>query len=238
MSARPFQLKEFRIEQDRCAMKVGTDGILLGAWVHIPQEASKLLDVGTGSGLIAMQLAQRSSADSIDAVELEPGAFEQAVTNFENSPWPDRLFCYHASFQEFATEVDETYDLIVSNPPFYTDTFKELKNERAAARHAQSLPFEELLRGTEKLLSKGGTCAFVLPYREECFFIDLAERSGLYPSRITRVKGSPQSETKRSLLQFSRDRKSPNPEMLVIEEKRHQYTAAYRELVRDFYLNM
>jgi len=238
MSARPFQLKEFRIDQDRCAMKVGTDGILLGAWVSIPEEASKLLDIGTGTGLIALQMAQRSSAELIDAVELEPGAFEQAVVNFENSPWPDRLFCYHASFQEFAQEIDETYDLIVSNPPFYKDTYKELVAERATARHEQSLPFDELLRGTEKLLSEKGTCAFILPYKEEKHYIELAERSGLYPSRITRVKGSPQSETKRSLLQLCRERTKPMLEELVIENKRHQYTEEYKCLVRDFYLNM
>ena len=121
---KPFRFKEFSVAQDRCAMKIGTDAVLLGAWVSLEHQPESILDIGTGSGVIALQLAQRSTAELIDALEIEPEAYQQAVENFENSPWSDRLFCYHASLQEFTEEIEERYELIVSNPPFYTDAFK------------------------------------------------------------------------------------------------------------------
>ena len=120
----PFHFKEFSVAHDKCAMKIGTDAVLLGAWVECEQ-ANSILDIGTGTGIIALQMAQRSFAELIDAIEIEGNAYEQAVENFEQSIWGDRLFCYHASLQEFVEEMDEKYDLIISNPPFYTSTFKE-----------------------------------------------------------------------------------------------------------------
>ena len=131
MSGKPFHFKEFSILQDQCAMKVGTDGVLLGAWVKVADNTESILDIGTGTGLIALQMAQRSGAETIDALEIENKAFEQAVENFETSSWADRLYCYHTSLQEFAEEIEEQYDLIVSNPPYFNDTFKELDQERA-----------------------------------------------------------------------------------------------------------
>ena len=121
-----FKFKEFSIHQDKTAMKIGTDAVLLGAWVFLENEIDSILDVGSGTGIIALMLAQRSFALIIDAVEIDNDAYEQTVTNFENSNWGDRLYCYHSSFQNFADEIaeeDETYDLIISNPPFYTDEF-------------------------------------------------------------------------------------------------------------------
>ena len=115
MPESPFRFKQFNVAQSKSAMKVGTDGVLLGAWVRILDGVDSVLDVGTGTGLIALQIAQRCDSEIIDALEIESGAFEQAVENFENSPWSDRLFCYHASLQEFEMEMDERYDLIVCN---------------------------------------------------------------------------------------------------------------------------
>ena len=112
---KPFKFKEFSIHQDQCAMKVGTDGVLLGAWASLDKQPESILDIGAGTGLIALQLAQRSSAETIDAIELDNDAYEQCVANFEASPWGDRLFCYHAGFDEFVDEMDDSYDLIVSN---------------------------------------------------------------------------------------------------------------------------
>ena len=145
MPNEPFQFKQFSIEQDKTAMKVGTDGVLLGAWVAISSNPFSILDVGAGTGLIALMLAQRSNAETIDAVELNEEAYEQTVENFEKSDWSDRLFCYHASLQEFTNEFEDKYDLIVSNPPFYTATYKELPSSRALARHTESLSYSELL---------------------------------------------------------------------------------------------
>ena len=127
---KPFKFKEFSVLQDRCAMKIGTDGVLLGSWVTVDDNIQSILDIGTGTGVIALMLAQRSQAGIVDALEIDTDAYEQAVENFENSIWADRLFCYHASFQEFFAEIEEQYDLIVSNPPYIgkNEEFKLSKN--------------------------------------------------------------------------------------------------------------
>ncbi len=122
--SKSFQFKEFTVQQDRCAMKIGTDGVLLGAWASLNHFPNSILDIGTGTGVIALQLAQRSSAELVDALEIDDDAYEQAMSNFETSPWGDRLFCYHAGFNEFTEEIDDTYELIVSNPPFYSENYK------------------------------------------------------------------------------------------------------------------
>ena len=233
-----FRFKEFEIQQDKTAMKVGTDGVLLGAWTEIKEDVRSVLDIGTGTGLIALQIAQRSDCEIIDALEIEPNAYEQAVTNFENSDWGDRLFCYHASLQEFTEEIEDTYDLIISNPPFYNSTFKELEQNRALARHTQNLTFDELLQGTSKLLSESGSCAFIIPYQEEEKFLEIAQKNNLFPNRITRVKGNVNTSIKRSLLQLSFVKTTPKIEELSIEIERHQYTQTYIQLVQDFYLKM
>ena len=219
-------------------MKIGTDGVLLGAWVNIPDNIESILDIGTGTGLLALQMAQKSDAELIDALEIEDAAFEQAVENFEDSPWSDRLFCYHASLQNFVSEIDDQYDLILCNPPYYTDTFKELNQERALARHTHSLNFEILLTSTSKLLKADGQCAFIIPFKEEEGFIEIAETFQLNPIRITRVRGNLNSSLKRSLIQFSKNSGKLEINELSIEVKRHQYTEDYKKLVQDFYLDM
>ena len=238
MSGEPFHFKEFSIQQDQCAMKVGTDGVLLGAWVKVADNTESILDIGTGTGLIALQMAQRTGAETIDALEIENKAFEQAVENFETSSWADRLYCYHTSLQEFAEEIEEQYNLIVSNPPYFNDTFKELDQKRATARHTHKLSYKELLSATNKLLSPQGSCAFIIPFREESDFLSLASLKELYPIRITRVRGNKQSDIKRSLLQFTRIQTQVIPDELIIENSRHVYTTEYTALVKDFYLNM
>lgn len=244
----PFHFKEFSINQDRCAMKIGTDGVLLGAWVSIDSDVNQILDLGAGTGIIALQLAQRNAYADIDAVEVDDAAFEQCTDNFENSPWADRLFCYHASAQEFATEMDETYDLIVSNPPFYSPSDhkdeslikgeKKMSNSRKIARFNDSLPFEHLIGCVHKLLSENGIFALILPRKEEESFISLASEAGLYPRRICRVRGNNTSEEKRSLLEFTFQVSEIELTELTIETERHNYTDAYRDLVKDFYLKM
>lgn len=235
--SKPFRFKQFTILQDQTAMKVGTDGVLLGAWVSLENPES-ILDIGSGTGLIALMLAQRSDAFQIDAIEIEDDAYEQAVTNFENSDWSDRLFCYHASLQEFAEEMDEQYDLIVSNPPFYTDSFESSDSNRSLARFESALPFEELIESTAKLLSKNGNLALITPYKEEEKVLKIALKNELFPQKITRVKGTANSEIKRSLLLFSFQENTPEIDELIIELSRHQYTDAFKELVKDFYLKL
>lgn len=234
----PFTFKQFTVNQDRCAMKIGTDGVLLGAWISLDKSPQSILDVGAGTGVIALQLAQRSFSEIIDAIEIDPDAFEQCVENFEASDWGDRLFCYHASVQELAEEAEEQYDLIVSNPPFYTDEYKSKDIARNKARSAAALPFEMLLKSVSMLLSETGQFSLILPRKEEESFIRLATTYGLFPSKICRVKGSVSSEEKRSMLEFSFQKQTVIIEELTIEISRHNYTASYVNLVKDFYLNM
>ena len=138
---KPFKFKEFIVYQDRCAMKIGTDSVLLGAWTNISNSPESVLDIGAGTGIIGLMMAQRSSAECIDAIEIDEDAFEQCVENFEASPWADRLFCYHASLDEFLVEVDDKYDLIISNPPFYSEEFSSGDSARDQARRNSSLAF-------------------------------------------------------------------------------------------------
>ena len=238
MSKATFSFKEFSLSQDRSAMKVGTDGVLLGAWTQIDENISSILDIGTGTGLIALQLAQRCDCEIIDALEIEPSAFEQAVENFESSPWSDRLYCYHASLQEFQLEIDDKYDLIVCNPPFYNNSFKAHGPQRNLARQAETLDFEELLNGVASLLNQQGTCAFIVPHDQEQTITDLGLQQGLHAYRITRVKGSPERPVKRSLIQMRRQKEDIDISELTIETSRHNYTQDYIDLVRDFYLKM
>ncbi|SDW49352.1 tRNA1Val (adenine37-N6)-methyltransferase [Lutibacter oricola] len=237
--SKPFQFKQFSVQQDKTAMKVGTDGVLLGAWATIEDSVNSILDIGSGTGVISLMMAQRSFAETIDAVELNDEAYIQTVENFEQSDWGDRLFCYHASFQQFVDEMEgEEYDLIISNPPFYTSTYKELDSDRAMARHSESLNYKELFGGVVNLLSKNGTFCVVFPNSEESNIIKLAEQIGLYPAKITRVKGTPTSEIKRSLIQFSFNKVEIKLNELIIEIDRHVYTKDYINLVEDFYLKM
>jgi tRNA1Val (adenine37-N6)-methyltransferase len=233
-----FQFKQFSVEQDKCAMKVGTDGVLLGAWAPLDNTPYSILDIGAGTGVIALMLAQRSNAEQIDALEIDDDAYEQAVNNFENSPWGDRLFCYHAGLDEFMEEPEDEYDLIISNPPFYTEDYTTGNEQRDKARFSASLPFEDLVEGASLLLSDEGIFCVIIPYKEEEKFLALAREFDLYPFKITHVKGTPDSEIKRSLLAFSRDEKDTMTDNLVIETARHQYTDAYIALTGDFYLKM
>ena len=234
-----FQFKQFSVEQDRCAMKIGTDGVLLGAWTPIPDNIFSVLDVGAGTGIIALMLAQRSTAEQIDALEIDEEAYEQAVENFENSPWRDRLFCFHAGLDEFVEEPEDEYDLIISNPPFYTEDYKTENEQRDLARFADAMPFEDLVEAADLLLSENGIFSAIIPYKEEEKFIALAKDFDLFPIKITRVKGTPTSEIKRSLLAFSRNISENFPvDELVIETSRHIYTEEYIALTKDFYLKM
>lgn len=219
-------------------MKVGTDGVLLGAWTPVSHNPYSVLDIGAGTGLIALMLAQRTNAAQIDAIEIDGDAYEQAVENFENSPWADRLFCFHAGLDEFIEEPEDEYDLIVSNPPFYTEDYKSGDTQRDTARFASAMPFEDLVEAAHLLLSEDGIFAVIVPFKEEAKFTALADDFELYPIKITRVKGTASSETIRSLIAFSRHQNDCEVDELVIETARHDYTDAYSKLTGEFYLKM
>ena len=220
-------------------MKIGTDGVLLGAWTPLKSNPFSILDIGAGTGILALMLAQRSNAQVIDAIEIDDDAYEQCVGNFENSDWGDRLFCYHASLEEFAEEIEDTYDLIVCNPPFYGENYKSDDAQRDLARFQDAMPFNHLIESVSKLLSEDGIFSVIIPFKEEQVFMEFASNFNLFPFQILHVKGTPTSETKRSLIAFSSNRDSTiETTELIIETSRHRYTDDYINLTKDFYLKM
>ncbi|MBT8273211.1 MAG: methyltransferase [Bacteroidia bacterium] len=238
MSDRAFKFKQFTVEQDKCAMKIGTDSVLLGAWATLDHNPLFILDIGSGTGIIALMQAQRSNAQNIDAIEIDDSAFEQCLENFENSKWSDRLFCYHASLLEFTEDIDDQYDLIICNPPFYSESFKTENKQRNLARFADAMPFDHLITSVVKLMSRQGHFCVVLPYSEAGRFVKLAQENGLYPNKITHVKGNPDVDIKRSLIDLSFTDVPAKINELIIENKRHQYTKDYIDLTKDFYLKL
>lgn len=233
-----FTFKQFQVNQDRCAMKIGTDGVLLGAWTPLINNPFNVLDIGAGTGILSLMLAQRSNAEQIDAIEIDEDAYEQCVENFETSPWGDKLFCFHAGLDEFVDEPEDEYDLIISNPPFYTDDYKTDNTSRDLARFEDALPFEELIEAAALLLSDNGIFSVIIPFKEEERFVSMCKELDLFPLKITRVKGTPTSEIKRSLLAFCRIEQTPLIDELIIEISRHNYTPEYIELTKEFYLKM
>jgi tRNA1Val (adenine37-N6)-methyltransferase len=219
-------------------MKIGTDSVLLGAWASVEKQPFSVLDIGAGTGILALMLAQRSHAELIDAIEIDNNAFEQCVNNFEQSPWGDRLFCYHASLEIFVNEIEDQYDLIVCNPPFYTEDYKTKNDQRDLARFQDAMPFEDLIESASKLLTENGIFSVVIPFKEENKFIETASKFNLSIKRTLHVKGNPASETKRSLLEFSFLSGNTEVNSLIIETERHQYTQEYINLTKDFYLKM
>ena len=234
-----FQFKQFNINQERCAMKIGTDAVLLGAWCPINNNPFSILDIGAGTGILSLMLAQRSNAQQIDAIEIEENAYEQCVENFEASHWGDRLFCYHASLNDFINEPEDQYDIIISNPPFYSEDYKTDNSQRDLARFQDALPFEELVKATTLLLSENGIFAVIIPFKEENRLLNLCAQAELFPIKMTRVKGTPTGPIIRSLIAFKRyELPVLSANELVIESSRHVYTEAYTKLTRDFYLKM
>jgi len=234
-----FQFKQFNVNQDRCAMKIGTDAVLLGAWCPINNNPFSILDIGAGTGILSLMLAQRSNTQQIDAIEIEENAYEQCVENFEASHWGDRLFCYHASLNDFINEPEDQYDIIISNPPFYSEDYKTDNSQRDLARFQDALPFEELVKATTLLLSENGIFAVIIPFKEENRLLNLCAQAELFPIKMTRVKGTPTGPIIRSLLAFKRyELPVLSANELVIESSRHMYTEAYTKLTRDFYLKM
>ena len=234
-----FQFKQFTVQQDRCAMKIGTDSVLLGAWTPIENKPFSILDIGAGTGILSLMLAQKSAAEQIDSLEIDEDAYEQCVENFENSPWSDRLFCFHAGLDEFIEEPEDEYDIIISNPPFYSEDYKSDTSQRDLARFQDALPFEDLVEAADLLLSENGIFAVIIPFKEEERFIDLCAEVELFPVKVTRVKGSYTTPFVRSLLAFKRYELSVlEADELVIEINRHEYTDDYINLTKDFYLKM
>lgn len=214
-------------------MKVGTDGVLLGAWASCQQ---RILDVGTGSGLIALMLAQRFEAAQIDAVDIDGDAVRQATDNFAHSKWSNRLHCRQIAVQDLAQE-DVRYDAIVSNPPYFVDSLKNPNLQRQTARHTDTLSNEELLASCEHLLTADGVLSLILPAESEQVVLDTAKSVGLYPTRLVHVYSKPGKPVKRILLELQKRNDQPCEEShFYIESAISPRSDEYTALTKDFYL--
>jgi tRNA1Val (adenine37-N6)-methyltransferase len=230
-----FQFKQFRIQQDKCAMKVGTDGVLLGAWTN-PANAKRILDIGTGTGLIAIMLAQRSNA-LIDAIEIDKSAYLQAVENGSSCPWSDRLRFFHSSFTDFIENSDQVYDLIISNPPYHKESTRSPIAVRQQARHSENLSYVSILESASELIKSNGRISLILPASEEMNAQKIAEENRMFCICLTHLIPSPGKEVSRSLLELSKQYQPLIEDIIMIEEKgRHQYSPDYLRLTRDYYL--
>lgn len=235
MSNSSFQFKEFTVLQDKCAMKVGTDGVLLGAWTPM-NDAKCVLDVGTGTGLIALQLAQRNQQAGIIALEIDSAAVTQATENVFRSPWADRIKVICHDFQTYNPE--NKFELIVSNPPYFVDAMKCPDEQRCMARHASGLNYISLFRKSARLLTEEGMISIIIPSEAEKMVMDAAWDSRLFPSHRMLVFTRPRKPCRRILLAFSFQEKECVQESLCIETEHNEYTAEYIALTKDFYLKM
>lgn len=248
MSSGNFRFKQFTVWHDRCAMKVGTDGVLLGAWCPLPiSKASnipypKILDIGTGSGLIALMLAQRLSSEhcpySIDAIDIDADAVAQAADNFALSPWADTLHVHNSTLQDWQSSLASNYDLIVSNPPYFQDSLKNPNAQRATARHTDTLSYAELVAHAARLLHEDGMLALVLPIEAEQEILALASEYGLCPTHITHVHSKPGKPAKRLLVAFQHKkcREDVPIDIFYIESEHAPRSDEYQALTREFYL--
>lgn len=232
-----FQFKQFTIHQDRCAMKVGTDGVVLGAWSE-PATAQRILDIGTGTGLIALMVAQRTGA-FIDAIDIDEEAYIQAKGNANASAFSQRIQVYHSSLQAFKEHpAAGTYDLIISNPPYFSNSLKSPDRQRTTARHTDTLSLDDLIRDSAELLNPTGRISLILPSEGKTDLSRIAEQHHLYITRLTDLFPTPASMPKRFLVELS---DTPNPgfqeESLTIEIARHTYTPEYRALTKEYYLH-
>ena len=232
-----FRFKKFSLEQQECTMKIGTDGILLGAWVSI-EGAKSILDVGTGTGLIAIMCAQRNDKANIHGVEIDEASYNLASQNASNAPWADRISMYHNSVQEFVGSHAQKFDLIISNPPFFSGgTFSD-KERRTSMRHTVKLSHGDLLRSVNNLLTLEGKFAVILPYIEGLRFVELAEQSKLYAERITKVFPRSDKRVERLLIEFVRTKPTGIKEntLIIRNENNEDVSQDFKALTKDFYL--
>ena len=250
MSSPFFRFKQFTVWHDRCAMKVGTDGVLLGAWCPLPNSAAsnspqgvlypRILDIGTGSGLIALMIAQRlhlrGDMFSVLGIDIDRDAVEQSRINFQQSPWADSLTSQACRLQDMPAE--QAFDLIVSNPPYFQDSLKNPNAQRATARHTDTLSYAELIAHSARLLQEDGILALVLPIEAEQEILTLATDHGLHPTHITYVHSKPGKPAKRLLIALSpiSDSRRPMTDTMYIESENAPRSDEYKELTKDFYL--
>ncbi len=236
MSSSPFHFKKFSIFQEGVAQSVGTDGVLLGAWADTTS-AKTILDIGTGTGLIALMLAQRTAPDvTITAIDLHRGSVDCACENVKRSLWCDRIAVIETAVQEFAGSTARQYDLIVSNPPFFSELTISPNAARNVARHTATLSIGDLLAAVKLLLAPGGKCCLILPEKEGKRLCELSVPLGLFCTRAVHVWSRVGKPMERLLLQLERDPGRFNRESLAIYGEFEGYSDEYKALTQDYYL--
>lgn len=231
-----FQFKQFLIRQDRCAMKVCTDSCVLGAVAEVAG-ADRILDIGAGTGLLSLMTAQRAPEAQIEAVEIDPAAATQAQENVNQSPWANRVKVHAVSLQEFAQNNPAPFDVILSNPPFFQASLKSHDSAKNKAKHTQTLSYTEIVSFAERFLHPDGKLHILLPPHEARVFEQEAQAAGFHTQQRFWLEATPQGKLLRGIFSYGRTPVIDVPETwLPVREKDHQYTPAFRELLRDFYL--
>lgn len=245
MSNNYFRFKKFTVQQNDVSMRVNTDGVLLGAWFSLPEgPCPQVLDVGSGTGVIALMAAQRLSEKpctrfGCEAVEIDIQSCVQARDNFFSSSWMNNLVVYNTDFQSFARFANHKYDAIVSNPPYFNNSLKNPSATKRQARHTDNLPYEDLVKGSKNLLSQNGRLSVILPAEEFQVFEKIAEECGLAAQRQCRVfskEGDLRPIRIMAEFSISADKKTEAAEDLCIMNSNLEYTSGYKSLTKDFYL--
>lgn len=236
-----FRFKQFTVEQENCAMKVCTDACLFGAWVaniiaRSAQEASRILDIGAGTGLLSLMIAQKNNTAMIDAVEIDNAAVIQADANFQATLWKERLNIYHASIQQFNQSVNKQYDFIICNPPFFENDLKSADAKRNFALHSETLRLDELLEGIKIKLKEDGSFAVLLPFHRTKYFEEQCALNKFYLLEKVMVKQTLQHTYFRSMLYFSRKQNVAVEKVISIKDEGNEYSAEFVELLKDYYL--
>ncbi len=236
MSNTYFQFKQFRIEQDKCAMKVTTDACIQGAWTPVLPIVKRVLDIGTGTGLLSLMLAQRSPDIIVDAIEFDKAATDQAAENISASPWSDRIKVVEADARDYVTE--DKYDLIITNPPFFNNSLLGERENRNNARHTLSLTYTELLNAISANLSDDGYCSILLPHAEYIQWTELLSGSSFQEIERLSVSHAPNAPAKRVVGLFSKMGAVKKEHALMIKGNDNCYTQAFIDLLSPFYLDL
>ena len=230
---KPFRFKQFDVYQSRSAMRVGTDGVLLAAWVRV-EGAKHILDVGAGTGVISLICAQRNHEALIEAIEIDEGSAEDARDNFQNAPWNNRLKMHEGDFLKINSK--EKFDLIISNPPYFSQSLRASNPSRNAARHDDSLPAEAFMEKTKRLLNPDGKIALIFPKDQLSRWTFAAESQGIYPIRICHVFTLAHKDSSRVMVEFSKENPiEPEMESILIEKKPGEFSEAYKLLTSELY---
>lgn len=234
MSKPPFRFKQFQVHHDKCAMKVGTDAVLLGALAGNKDEYSDILEIGLGSGVVSLMLAQRFENAKIEGVEIDQDAFDQASQNAMDSPWAQRLNFKLSDFRMYYKSENRKFDLIVSNPPYFSDHLKSSNAKKNTALHTDSLPFHDLLEGVDKLLSSEGEFWLILPKYEADIFRGIAIKKDFFNHKLIEIKDNKDKNVLRNILSFSKYKKEILCNQVLIKDLRGDYTNEYKNILRDF----